>query len=176
MFRVQDLELGRISFDVSFQPGKLDPLDDAVRQVGVLHAAGWAELRGGSEEIRVSGHLEGVMESDCSRCLEPARCAFDGDFSLDYLPVDQSPHAAATGFAEKESDIGYYEGEVLDLADVLREQVLLWLPMQWVCRQDCRGICPVCGGNRNEEWCECQEGTGDPRWAALRESKNKGTS
>ena len=66
-----------------------------------------------------------------------------------------------------EAEIGFYEGDGIELNDVLREYVLLTLPMQRVCRQDCKGICPACGQNRNLKDCACQAVPLDDRWAAL---------
>ena len=66
-----------------------------------------------------------------------------------------------------ESEIGFYEGEGLELEDILREQVLLALPMQRVCTESCKGICPGCGKNRNETVCDCRPAV-DDRWGALR--------
>jgi uncharacterized protein len=70
-----------------------------------------------------------------------------------------------------DAEIGFYEGGGIELEDILREQVLLALPMQRVCSESCKGICPVCGKNRNETDCGCHvEGT-DDRWGALRNLK-----
>jgi uncharacterized protein len=68
-----------------------------------------------------------------------------------------------------ESEIDFYEGEGLELERVLREQILLALPMQRICREDCKGICPVCGQSRNVVACGCQVKAPDDRWAALRD-------
>jgi len=64
-------------------------------------------------------------------------------------------------------EIGFFEGEGLFLADVLREQVLLALPMKVICRSDCRGLCPNCGANLNHEECRCETHAADPRLAPL---------
>jgi uncharacterized protein len=69
---------------------------------------------------------------------------------------------------EGEAEIGFYEGDGMQLEDILREQILLSLPMQKICREDCRGICPVCGKNRNEFSCDCKIRSIDDRWQALR--------
>ncbi|MGC9159324.1 MAG: YceD family protein, partial [Terracidiphilus sp.] len=66
-----------------------------------------------------------------------------------------------------EAEIGYYQGDSLALEDVLREQVLLSLPVRTLCKPDCKGLCPRCGENRNEKACHCDEATSDPRWEAL---------
>jgi uncharacterized protein len=67
--------------------------------------------------------------------------------------------------------MGFYEGDGLELNDVLREEVLLELPMQRICTESCKGICPVCGQNRNQIECACQASTADDRWAALKALK-----
>ena len=69
---------------------------------------------------------------------------------------------------EGEAEIGFYDGGGLELEDILREQVLLALPMQRVCSETCKGICPVCGKNRNETTCDCKTVGTDDRWGALR--------
>ena len=57
---------------------------------------------------------------------------------------------------EGEAELGFYQGGGMELEDILREQILLAMPMQRVCREDCKGICPTCGGNRNETPCDCK--------------------
>jgi uncharacterized protein len=70
-----------------------------------------------------------------------------------------------------EAEMGFYEGDGLELNDVLRENVLLALPMQRVCSASCKGICPICGQNRNQSECQCRSEAVDDRWAALKELK-----
>ena len=71
---------------------------------------------------------------------------------------------------EGEAEMGFYEVPGLLLEDILREQLLLQLPMQHICSETCKGICPVCGLNRNEAACTCaalQSNGSDERWKAL---------
>lgn len=165
---VRDLELRPAEFSVEIPPSEIDYLDGKLRQSGPLRASGRAELVLGSlEEIRVIGHLTVAMEADCDRCLEPAQLAVDSDFVLYYRPVADG-YGGDTHVGEDEAEMGFYEGEGLELNDVLREYVLLALPMQRVCRETCRGICPVCGQNRNLSDCDCHAETSDDRWAALK--------
>ena len=72
---------------------------------------------------------------------------------------------------EDESEVGFYEGDGVELNDVLREYVLLALPMQRLCSEACKGICPDCGQNRNQNACQCAAKAGDDRWAALKQLK-----
>jgi uncharacterized protein len=72
-----------------------------------------------------------------------------------------------------EAEVGYYQGEGLLLEDVLREQVLLALPLKAICREDCKGFCPHCGRNLNQEQCNCTEPLDDLRWSALKDIREK---
>ena len=168
LLNVQEMERRKVSFAVTFQPGRVDISGMKFRQVGEVRSTGTAELAGGMKEIRVYGHITADLEAECDRCLETAPLSIDRDFELYYRPVSLSPVAPEMEIDESEIEIGYYEGESLDLADVIREQLLLWLPMHWICQEGCKGICPVCGENRNRVQCECHRETVDDRWAALR--------
>src|SRR5579883_2842391 len=155
-FHIRDLEVRPVPFDVQLAPGAIDFLDPKIRQAGVLKAAGRAELVSSSlAEIRVKGHVTVRMETDCDRCLEPAACPVDGDFEFVYRPVSEG-YGEETAIDPSEAEIGFYDGGGVELKDALREYVLLSLPMQSLCRPDCKGMCPVCGKNRNLAECHCQ--------------------
>jgi uncharacterized protein len=171
-FSVRELELRKAHFDVAFAPGEIE-FFDKLRQASPLTAEGSVELLGNTlGEIRVQGHLSVMMEADCDRCLEPARVPLESDFDLFYRP---EPELEAIRdemeIGEGESQIAFYEGDGLELRDILREHILLSLPMQRVCSEDCKGICPVCGQNRNLVACGCTVKPADDRWAALKNLK-----
>ena len=171
-FRVRDLEVRAGRFDLELAPGAIEFLDPKIRQASPLHAAGTVELVSDSlAEIRVKGHLAVRMETDCDRCLEPAACPVEGDFELFYRPVEDGLGDEKV-LDEEEAQMGFYHGDGLELNDVLLEFVLLSLPMQRLCSESCKGLCPVCGQNRNLKPCDCQTGATDDRWAALKEIKN----
>ena len=173
---VQDLELKKVHFDVAFTPGEIEFSNDGDRlsQATPLQAEGTAELLPHTlGEIRVRGHLAVTMQCDCNRCLEPARFPVESRFDLFYRPAGETggEDEGEVEIDEGEAEIGFYEGGGFDLKDVLREHVLLGMPMQRVCRAECRGICPVCGQNRNLIHCGCEAKLVDDRWAALKELK-----
>ncbi len=89
-------------------------------------------------------------------------------FDLFYRPVSDIAREEEVGIDEGEAEIGFYEDGGMELEDILREQVLLVLPMQRVCSEGCKGICPVCGRNRNEAGCDCKVESPSDRWKALR--------
>ncbi len=168
---LKELEIKDIEFTVEVPSGGIDYLGPRVRQKGPLKASGKAELSSDLlEEIRVHGHLSVDMEADCDRCLEPAAVAVDGDFDLGYRPARfAAPEGGEIAVDEAESDVAFYEGDGIELNDVLREYVLLSLPMRRLCAEDCKGMCPVCGQNRNLQPCDCHAKPSDDRWAALKQ-------
>lgn len=171
---VADLERQAIDFDESLAPGSIDFVED-MRQVGVLHTAGRADLlkehRSAHdivEDIRVRASLETHMEVACARCLEPVEQAVETRFDLIFRPSGADLHNSDRSISTSETEIGYYEGDGLLLEDVLREQILLALPAKTLCRDDCKGLCPECGRNRNTDPCECATTSADPRWSSLK--------
>ncbi len=167
-FHIRDLEVRAGRFDVELAPGEIEFLDPKLRQAGPLKAQGKVELvTGAIGEIRVKGHVSVVMEADCDRCLEPARFPVDADFELYYRPVVE-PASHEIAIDDSESEMGFYQGDGIELNDALREYILLALPMQRICREDCKGICPACGQNRNQKDCGCHAEAIDDRWASLK--------
>lgn len=168
-FHVRDLELKPVGFDVELPPGTIEFLDPKLKQAAPLHASGKAELVMGSlGEIRVTGHVKVRLQSECDRCLEPAEFPVDSSFELYYRPVGEG-YGEEKSLDASEAEMGFYEGDGLELNDVLREFVLLALPVKKLCDENCKGICPECGQHRNQKECGCQTTAGDDRWAALKE-------
>ena len=177
--RIQDLEVRKLEFEVKFQPGEID-FGSEVRQVGPLQTDGHAELirehHGGNEsidDIRLVGKLDGRVEVSCARCLEPVEIPISRSFDLLYRPLESERGSDEVAINEAETEIGFYSGDSMDLEDSLREQILLAVPIKTLCRYDCKGLCPTCGANRNEELCSCDQSKPDLRWAALGDLKNK---
>ena len=173
-FSVKELELKKVRFDVAFPPGEIQD-DQGLSQATPLEAEGAAELLPHTlGEIRIKGHLKVRMRSDCDRCLEPAEFPIDSDFDLFYRPAHRAGYEEDIEIDEGESEVAFYEGGGVELKDILREFVLLSMPMQRVCREDCHGICPACGQNRNEASCGCESKAADDRWSALKKLQVKG--
>lgn len=167
---VKEMELRKVRFDEAFEPGQVDFSGEDLEQDSRLQVAGAAELlahTGG--EIRIQGRYNVVMSAECDRCLQKARFPLERSFDLFYRPMTAIAREEEVEIDEGEAEIGFYEHGGLELEDILREQVLLALPMQRVCSEACKGICPVCGKNRNETPCDCKIESADDRWGALRE-------
>jgi uncharacterized protein len=172
VFHLKELQLRKLRFDRSYDPGEVEFLDPKLRQVTVLETKGVAELLSNTlGEVRVRGELSVRLEVECDRCLEAAVYPIESRFDLFYRPANSGFLEEEVGIDQGEAEIAFYDGEEFDLRDLVREQVLLQLPMQRLCRPDCRGICPQCGANRNLIDCGCQPANPDDRWSALREWK-----
>ena len=171
-FSIKELELRKARFEEIFEPGRIDFSDAGIRQVSPLRAKGVAELLPHTDgEVRISGEYDVTMETECDRCLALARFPLETRFDLFYRPMSDIAVEEEVAIDEGEAELGFYEGAGMLLEDILREQILLDLPMQRVCEEDCKGICPVCGKNRNEVSCDCHMEAADDRWAALRNLK-----
>ena len=136
-----------------------------------------AEVRKDTKKVRLVGRVRTTLEADCSRCLEAFPVPVDLTFDLLYLPVSEDVPRVADedeGVELKEDDVGvsYYRDDQIDLGELMREQFYLALPMKPLCREDCRGLCSVCGINRNRETCSCTAEWVDPRMEPLRKLKS----
>jgi uncharacterized protein len=168
LISLQELELRPVQFKVDIPAGEIE-YDATLKQASALHAEGAAELVNHAlGEIRVRGSLSVTIEAPCDRCLETASFPVRKDFDLLYYPSDEYEAAGDDEIRDTESEVAYYDGDRLDLSEILREVVLLALPMQMVCSESCKGICPACGGNRNLRECDCRVETADDRWNKLR--------
>lgn len=168
LLSVQELEVRKLEFEQTYQPGEIDFSFSNVSQAGPLTTSGSAELlehTGG--EIRVQGEVKTGIDAECDRCLAHAHYDVDAKFDLFYKPSAEVDADEEESIDAGEVEIGFYELPGIELEDILREQVLLQLPMQRLCKLDCKGICPVCGCNRNETSCDCGTRSGDDRWNAL---------
>jgi uncharacterized protein len=176
---IKELELHPLDFEEEFQPDGID-LGGEARQRTLLKASGHAEVveehHGKNKvikDIRLRGRLTTGLEMQCARCVEPVAQNISRDFELLYRPLGTDAGRDELSVTDAEAEIGYYQGDGILLEDVLREQVLLALPLKVTCREDCKGLCPHCGKNLNEGQCTCAVAVEDPRWAALKEVRSK---
>jgi DUF177 domain-containing protein len=162
---VKELALRRIRIRKSYAPGTVDYHTGDFRQCEPLDVRATAELVEG--QIRIVGQFHTRLELTCARCLEPVSEDVAREFDLFYRPMTYLAKEEEVRLKLDDTEIAFFQGDGLFLADVLAEQVLLTLPMKVICRSDCRGLCPECGVNLNNEECRCEVHTADPRMAPL---------
>ncbi len=179
LLSVEVLEDHEIDFREEFAPEVVD-LGPDVRQRGMLRSSGHADLieeqlgrKAKLDDIHVAGELSTTLELLCARCLEPVIRDVQRSFDLLYRPLGSDAGHEELSVTQAEADIGYYTGDGVLLEDILREQVLLAVPLKVVCSEECKGLCPRCGKNLNQGGCGCPEPKADERWSALEGLKDK---
>jgi|SRR5262245_37005951 len=164
---VDKLEEQGGKFSKSYDIGGLSLGETDVRLSAPATARG--QIRRQSGEVRLSGELHGEVEIPCGRCLKPVKLPLDLEFSERFVPAvawrDEDQHELQS----EDLDVSIFGGEVIDLDDLVREEIMLAVPGHILCDNDCRGLCPLCGIDRNLSTCNCNEGQGDSRWDKLKE-------
>ena len=148
-------------------------------------------LRKVSGGVLLEGRFTARVEAPCKRCLADSTLELPASFTLNLVPKslargedvldekeieekERSQGETGGSFTINDADEEVFDGKVIDLTPIVREQVVLALPMSAVCREDCRGLCGQCGQNLNEKACGCSPKFEDPRFAALKNIKLQG--
>ena len=118
------------------------------------------------DKVAIGGRFEATAHLLCGRCLEPLVSRVEPEVDLQLVP-QPSNRQGQVELGRDDLELDFYQGDVLDVAGLLRSETDLALPMKPLCRADCRGLCPVCGGNRNVTECRCETRETDPRLAPL---------
>jgi DUF177 domain-containing protein len=147
--------------------GAIDPDDplfevSGFRFASPLHARMTATIAG-SGEVVVRGSVQGSLVQECRRCLVELNSPFETELTLVFVPAEELGD-------DLSGDVYPLQASVteLDLSRPAREELVLTVPSYAACKEDCRGLCPRCGINLNEQDCQCSEEDVDPRWDALR--------
>jgi len=150
-----------------------------------------ADLRKLSGGVLLKGAFTERVATPCKRCLAEATLTLPVSFTLNLVPEslaraedvldekeadekDRGHGESGGSFPMDATDEEIFDGKVIELEPIVREQALLALPMNAVCREDCRGLCTHCGQNLNEKQCACEATYVDPRFAALKNIKLQG--
>ena len=164
------LENGRGAFDHIYQPDELNPLDERVLLAGPAKVSGKVRVAGA--EVFLEGNIEAKVEVECDRCLKNVELAVRPEFSLEYITEHDYESTGVAELTEDLMSVSVFDGESIDLDEIVREQIVLAVPTRTLCSEDCKGICPTCGADRNTVACNCEESKIDPRWAALKDLRD----
>ncbi|MCC3373040.1 DUF177 domain-containing protein [Cohnella sp. REN36] len=115
--------------------------------------------------VNVTGTLTGKLQLLCSRCLTPLEVEYEFPYGETFKHVSQE---VADRGEQDDEDFVPFHGERLELRPYVEEEMVLSLPLAPLCKEDCKGLCPDCGQNRNETDCKCQQQKIDPRLEALK--------
>lgn len=145
----------------------LDESFEALQETGTTRAWGKIVLTCTDKGIWVSGPVDANAFSPCSRCLNPSEHLVHFRFDEEYSPTVGIDTGAPTQVPEeREGTFTIDSHHILDLAEAVRQHVIVSLPMKPLCHQRCAGLCLTCGANLNEGRCVCSAHT-DSRWSPL---------
>ena len=157
------------AIELALSPEDLDLDIDGAALIGEVKFSGETERL--NEKAHVRGKIEAEVRVDCTRCLEPVESKFEISFDDVFVDPADAPAEIEVILGVEELDESIAIDGKIDVAEVVREQILLALPDQVFCKEDCKGLCPKCGSNRNLLDCRCIEDEIDPRWSGLKNLK-----
>lgn len=163
-----DLSDTFVKFDETIQ---IDLNDESARLIEPCRIFG--DLKKGIVQVDLTGKVTAKLEMECSRCLTAVISTLEADFKVGYIEGEHETKEKESELHGDDLEIAIYDGEKIDLSDLAREQILLNLPTQTFCDENCQGLCPKCGENLNRDKCSCETKEIDPRWQSLRELKIK---
>ena len=141
-------------------------LDDDVRLTEPTEVRGL--IRRAGNEIELRGQLEARIQTVCGRCLKSVVLPVSSEFLERFVPAVSWLTEEQHELSEEELNLAVFDGEAIDLDDLVREEILLAMPARALCNEECKGLCPVCGANRNTDSCNCDSREIDPRWEELK--------
>ena len=164
------LEAGRAVFAHTYAEGELVLDEDRLRLTQSPGISG--AIRRDDRRVHVKGRVVARVEVECDRCLKPIELPVDSSFKLEYVTQEDYQAQQVVELTEDDLDLSVFDGEAIDVDELVTEEILLAVPDHILCQDDCKGICPRCGGDRNSVDCGCETAEVDPRWAGLKELVN----
>lgn len=162
-----NLEGSEGRFAHQYQAGELIPSDDRVRLSNPPAISGRVQKVG--PKVKLEGQLQAQAEVECDRCLRPIEIPVHTDFKVEYVTREDYVASQAAELGEEDLQLSVYDGEVIDIDELVNEQLLLAVPTRSLCQENCKGLCPVCGADRNLTDCRCEVADIDPRLAGLKD-------
>ena len=147
---------------------ELDDLEDSLSGVTFPELATVKlNIQKMKEEFYCRGEVTAPVEIECSRCLEPYPDKLQGELNFIVRKYDAKAVMSADG--GEDVILLHPNDNIVDMTDQIRQVLALAMPMKPICSEDCRGLCPQCGANLNEETCDCRSDEIDERWEGLKD-------
>ncbi|HEV7683464.1 MAG TPA: DUF177 domain-containing protein [Pyrinomonadaceae bacterium] len=164
------LEDGKGVFAHTYAPDELVLEDDRLTLLEAPEVSGSVRQKGA--RVHVGGHVSALAQAECDRCLTLVQLPIDSQFKLEYVTAEDYRAQQAIELTEGDLDLSVFDGEGIDIDELVTEEIMLTVPDHVLCSEGCKGICAVCGVNKNLTECGCQTKEVDPRWAGLKGLKN----
>jgi len=126
------------------------------------------QIRRSSGQLEIRGHLHTRVAIPCGRCLKEVQLPIDVDFAERFAGTVSWRNEEHHELNQEDLDLGLVD-EAIELDDLVKEEILLALPGHVLCNENCKGICPNCGADRNLADCGCESRQVDARWGKLKD-------
>jgi uncharacterized protein len=156
---ISRLSEGSHLYDFETEPKNLE-LDDRFADRVFVHAA----LEKTGRQMLLRAEFRTKSRFTCDRCLDE----FENVLSTHYEVVYITEESGARSNSEEEVQYISPDASMIDLGEDVRQFLILAVPLKLLCKDDCQGLCPKCGANRNKVNCSCAENDADPRWEVLK--------
>ena len=159
----------QVPFDFTLTPDEVELDNDLAELINTIRVEG--VLVKGSAQTDVNASIYADIEVECSRCLTLSASSLEIHFNAVFITAENYTEAKEAELGIGDLEVSMLEDDKIDLKELVREQILLNLPTHFLCEENCRGLCPMCGANRNLIDCKCEKNEIDPRWKALGDLK-----
>jgi uncharacterized protein len=163
-WNVSSLKPGKNKYHFSVKPEELGISEELIKENIecdiVLFKKG--------SEITLTGSAKFSLTLQCSRCLEEFTTHEEENLSAHFVRRETYPNNQKEKLLESDIIVEYYDRDIIDLTQIIYDAINLSIPMKPLCKEDCKGLCPICGTNLNKETCNCQREKIDPRWEPLK--------
>lgn len=164
---LENLERGSGSFAHTYPPDELTFDEHDLRLLAPVRVDGRIRRQDGEVELR--GKLSTSMAIPCGRCLKSVELPIEVEFSERFAPEVAWKNDEQHELQQEDLDLAVFDGEGIELDDLVREEIILAMPGHTLCQEQCRGLCPDCGTDLNTGSCECATKQIDSRWEKLKD-------
>jgi uncharacterized protein len=171
-YRLSAIEASGVQLHTELSPARLtEAVGELGADVAKCKVTIDAHLSKEKTTVLCAGRLHGSLTLPCQRCLEPSRVDVDIPLHTVFTPAPADVDVTEAADDADDVDYAHHDGETVDLWPTVREQLILAVPMTVLCKEDCRGLCPTCGVDRNTSSCDCRPEQPLSPFSALRSVK-----
>jgi uncharacterized protein len=163
----ENLERGSGVFSREYAPEDLRFDDQDLRLVEPVSVSG--RIRRKHQEVELQGRLVTKVAVPCGRCLKAVEFPIALDFAERFTPSVAWKHEEQHELQPEDLDLAVFDGDGIELDDLVKEEILLAMPGHTLCREECKGLCPNCGADLNQNNCDCATKQIDSRWEKLKD-------
>jgi uncharacterized protein len=168
LYKIKDIPEDGRSFDLALDEAFLKDALDGLADLGRSRAQVHLELSKAHEDVIARGTLKGTLGLECSSCLQPLELPVTAPLRMVYRHADAVAEETGVPSDQEDQEVGVHDGKEVDLQPIVREQLILSVPPAPRCKEDCQGLCPTCGQDKNLTRCGHGEARLESPFSALK--------